>query len=70
MSSLMKESLAIFSEYRRRDQDFSKCQASEFLLPNEAITFSMVPTKEEFTFTSMALIKLEGENSTTTCKLV
>ncbi|GMF33575.1 unnamed protein product [Phytophthora lilii] len=50
--------------------DFSKCLASEYLLPNETIAFSMVSTKEEFTFTNMALIKLEGENATTTRKLV
>ncbi|KAL4116710.1 hypothetical protein PRIC2_012162 [Phytophthora ramorum] len=50
--------------------DFSKCLASEYLLPNETIAFSMVSTKEEFTFTNMALIKLEGESATTTRKLV
>ncbi|KAL4088076.1 hypothetical protein PRIC1_012506 [Phytophthora ramorum] len=50
--------------------DFSKCLASEYLLPNETIAFSMISTKEEFTFTNMALIKLEGESATTTRKLV
>ncbi|GMF43352.1 unnamed protein product [Phytophthora fragariaefolia] len=50
--------------------DFSKCQASEYLLPNETIAFSMVSCKEEFTFTNMALITLEGESATTTRKLV
>ncbi|ETI41499.1 hypothetical protein L914_12773 [Phytophthora nicotianae] len=50
--------------------DFSKCLASEYLLPNETIAFSMVSVKEEFTFTNMALILLEGENATTTRKLV
>lgn len=50
--------------------DFSKCQASEYLLPNETVAFSLVSCKEEFTFTNMALIKLEGENATTTRKLV
>ncbi|KAG6949528.1 hypothetical protein JG687_00014804 [Phytophthora cactorum] len=50
--------------------DFSKCLASEYLLPNETIAFSMVSVKEEFTFTNMALIVLEGENATTTRKFV
>ncbi|KAL4116655.1 hypothetical protein PRIC2_012107 [Phytophthora ramorum] len=50
--------------------DFSKCLASEYLLPNETIAFSMISTKEEFTFTNMALIKLEGESAATTRKLV
>ncbi|KAL4145266.1 hypothetical protein PRNP1_012939 [Phytophthora ramorum] len=50
--------------------DFSKCLASEYLLPNETIAFSMISTKEEFTFANMALIKLEGESATTTRKLV
>ncbi|OWY97715.1 hypothetical protein PHMEG_00031689 [Phytophthora megakarya] len=50
--------------------DFSKCQASEYLLPNETIAFSLVSVKEEFTFTNMALITLEGETATTTRKLV
>ncbi|EEY67069.1 uncharacterized protein PITG_17668 [Phytophthora infestans T30-4] len=50
--------------------DFSKCLASEYLLPNETIAFSMVSVKEEFTFTNMALILLEGENATTTRKLI
>ncbi|KAG6618722.1 Bacterial PH-like domain [Phytophthora cinnamomi] len=50
--------------------DFSKCQASEYLLPSETIAFSMVSCKEEFTFTNMALITLEGESATTTRKMV
>ncbi|CEG46361.1 Bacterial PH-like domain [Plasmopara halstedii] len=50
--------------------DFSKCLASDYLLPNETIAFSMVSVKEEFTFTNMALILLEGESATTTRKLV
>lgn len=50
--------------------DFSKCLASEYLLPDETIAFSMVSVKEEFTFTNMALILIEGESATTTRKLV
>lgn len=50
--------------------DFSKCLASKYLLPNETIAFSMVSVKKEFTFTNMALIMLEGENATTTRKLI
>ncbi|RLN53429.1 hypothetical protein BBJ29_008223 [Phytophthora kernoviae] len=50
--------------------DFSKCQASEYLLPNETVAFSLLSPKEEFTFTNMAMIKLGGESSTTTRRLV
>ncbi|RLN94830.1 hypothetical protein BBJ28_00026087, partial [Nothophytophthora sp. Chile5] len=50
--------------------DFSQCQASQYLLPTETVVFSLLSTKEEFTFTNMALLKLGGESSTTTRKLV
>lgn len=50
--------------------DFSKCGAAEYLLPNETIAFSLMSPKEEFTFTNMAMIKLGGESSTTTRRLV
>lgn len=41
-----------------------------FLLPNESIMFSLQSTKEEYTFTNHALLKIEGESATTTRKLV
>ncbi|CAH0476930.1 unnamed protein product [Peronospora belbahrii] len=50
--------------------DFAKCRASEYLLPSETIAFSMISVKNEFTFTNMALITVQGENATTTRKLI
>jgi hypothetical protein len=50
-------------------KDFSQCLASQYLLPGEGIMFSMQSTKEEFTFTNHALLKISGSNSTTTRKL-
>lgn len=41
-----------------------------FLLPNEIIMFSLQSTKEEFTFTNHALLKIHGDSATTTRKLV
>ncbi|KAI9980903.1 hypothetical protein PInf_010248 [Phytophthora infestans] len=49
--------------------DLSPCLANPYLLPNESIMFSMQSTKEEFTFTNHALLKIAGSNSTTTRKL-
>ncbi|TYZ68807.1 hypothetical protein PybrP1_011654 [[Pythium] brassicae (nom. inval.)] len=41
-----------------------------FVLPNEVIMFSLQSSKEEYTFTNHALLKIEGESATTTRKLV
>ncbi|KAE9020714.1 hypothetical protein PF005_g6212 [Phytophthora fragariae] len=50
-------------------RDFSKCLAMQYLLPGEGIMFSMQSTKEEFTFTNHALLKIGGSSATTTRKL-
>ncbi|KAG7388036.1 hypothetical protein PHYBOEH_008028 [Phytophthora boehmeriae] len=50
-------------------KDFSQCLATQYLLPTETIMFSLQSTKEEFTFTNHALLKIAGSNSTTTRKL-
>ncbi|KAL4106369.1 RNA-binding protein with serine-rich domain 1 [Phytophthora ramorum] len=50
-------------------RDFSKCLAAQYLLPSETIMFSLQSTKEEFSFTNHALLKISGSNSTTTRKL-
>lgn len=41
-----------------------------FVLPSEIIMFSLQSSKEEYTFTNHALLKIEGESATTTRKLV
>ncbi|TMW58310.1 hypothetical protein Poli38472_011898 [Pythium oligandrum] len=50
--------------------DLSKCIAAAYLIPTETIHFALQSSKEEFTFTNQALIVAEGENATTTRKLV
>lgn len=50
-------------------RDFSQCLGMQYLLPGEGIMLSMQSTKEEFTFTNHALLKIGGSNSTTTRKL-
>ncbi|RLN93535.1 hypothetical protein BBJ28_00021292, partial [Nothophytophthora sp. Chile5] len=50
-------------------RDFSHCLALQYLLPSENIMFSLQSTKEEFTFTNHALLKIAGSSSTTTRKL-
>eukprot|EP00644_Phytophthora_capsici_P001167 jgi/Phyca11/129653/e_gw1.86.137.1 len=49
--------------------DLSQCLGNQYLLPTETIMFSLQSTKEEFTFTNHALLKIAGSNSTTTRKL-
>lgn len=46
------------------------CIAAGFLLPNETIMFALQSTKEEYAFTNHALIRSEGDNATTTRKLI
>lgn len=52
-------------------QELSSCLASQFLLPpSETLLFSLQSSKEEFSFSNEALLKVEGENATTTRKLI
>jgi hypothetical protein len=50
--------------------DLHLSQANAFVLPGETILFSLQSNKEEFAFTNLALIVLEGESATTTRKLI
>jgi hypothetical protein len=58
------------SDICRPVRDFEKCLAFQYLLPTESIVFALQSSKEEFSFTNEALIRVEGENATTTRKLV
>ncbi|GAB9465479.1 Bacterial ph-like domain [Globisporangium polare] len=51
-------------------RQLESCITAGFLLPNETIMFALQSTKEEYAFTNQALIRSEGENATTTRKLV
>lgn len=50
--------------------DPTKLAVGPYLLPGEQVLFAFQSGKEEFVFTNEALITLEGENATTTRKLV
>jgi hypothetical protein len=50
--------------------NLSECLAAAFLLPGETLLFSFQSAKEEFSFTSQALLTVKGESATTTRKLV
>jgi hypothetical protein len=51
-------------------RDLRKLHAAAYLLPGETILFAFESAKEEFSFTNEALLLVEGENATTTRKLV
>lgn len=51
-------------------QDLSAALASAYLLPTETLLFSLQSTKEEYSFTNEALIRIIGESAATTRKLV
>ncbi|KAJ0396555.1 hypothetical protein P43SY_009464 [Pythium insidiosum] len=51
-------------------RDLSKCLAAQYVLPGESIMFALQSSKEEFSFTNQALIRVEGSSATTTRKLV
>lgn len=50
--------------------DLRSCQANAYLVPGEQIVFSFVSSKEEFSFTTHALLKIAGSSATTTRRLV
>ncbi|KAG7377383.1 hypothetical protein PHYBOEH_000920 [Phytophthora boehmeriae] len=50
--------------------DLSKTWAASYLLPEEEILYALQSVRQEFSFTTRALIKVTAETSTTTKKLV
>ncbi|KAF1317994.1 Bacterial ph-like domain, partial [Globisporangium splendens] len=51
-------------------KSFESALGVQYLLPSETILFSLQSSKEEFTFTNHALLKIHGSSATTTRKLV
>lgn len=73
MTSMLKgiaSDLTGSADICRPVQQLESCIAASFLLPTEVIMFSLSSTKEEYTFTNHALLRIEGESATTTRKLV
>ncbi|GAB9465492.1 Bacterial ph-like domain [Globisporangium polare] len=51
-------------------KSFESALGAQYILPNEKIMFSLQSSKEEFTFTNHALLRIQGSSATTTRKLV